>query len=137
MKQFFDTNILIYAVDPDGDHRSATAATLVRQGLAKGSLVVSTQVLQEFIYVVRRKLRAKIPDATLTGLVERFATRCETGTDLDLLRAALRRSLADQLSFYDALIIEGALRTGCTELLSEDLQHGRVFGRLTVRNPFT
>jgi predicted nucleic acid-binding protein len=40
------------------------------------------------------------------------------------------------LSVYDALIVASALEAGCDRLYSEDLQHGRVFGALTVRNPF-
>jgi predicted nucleic acid-binding protein len=40
-------------------------------------------------------------------------------------------------TFYDALIVASALEAGCTTLLSEDIQDGRVIdGRLTIRNPF-
>jgi predicted nucleic acid-binding protein len=41
------------------------------------------------------------------------------------------------VSFWDALIIEAALRANASRLLSEDLQHGRKFGDLVVENPFT
>ncbi|HEY4019236.1 MAG TPA: hypothetical protein VGM75_11150 [Pseudonocardiaceae bacterium] len=40
------------------------------------------------------------------------------------------------VSFWDALIIEAALRANASRLLSEDLQHGRKFGDLVVENPF-
>ena len=41
------------------------------------------------------------------------------------------------LSICDALIASAALRAGCSTLLSEDMQDGRVIeGQLTVRNPF-
>jgi predicted nucleic acid-binding protein len=43
----------------------------------------------------------------------------------------------DRLGWYDSLIVAAALEAGCSALLSEDLQHGRIIdGRLTVRNPF-
>jgi len=40
------------------------------------------------------------------------------------------------VNFWDALIVEAALRAGATELVTEDLQDGREFGALRVRNPF-
>lgn len=40
------------------------------------------------------------------------------------------------VSFWDAMIVEAALLAGADILLTEDLQHGRRFGELTVRNPF-
>ena len=41
------------------------------------------------------------------------------------------------IDFYDALIIASALQANCVELLTEDMQDGRVIdGRLTIRNPF-
>jgi predicted nucleic acid-binding protein len=39
-------------------------------------------------------------------------------------------------SFWDAMIVEAALLSGATTLLSEDLQDGRSIGELTFRNPF-
>ena len=42
----------------------------------------------------------------------------------------------DTYSYWDSLIIAAALESGCTELWSEDLQHGRVVeGRLRIVNP--
>jgi len=42
-----------------------------------------------------------------------------------------------QQMIYDALIVASALEAGCTTLVSEDMQDGRVIdGRLTIRNPF-
>jgi predicted nucleic acid-binding protein len=53
-----------------------------------------------------------------------------------VIRAAARTSRLHTLSFWDALIVEAAQAAGASELLSEDLQHGRHFGSLLVRNPF-
>jgi predicted nucleic acid-binding protein len=55
---------------------------------------------------------------------------------LDLHIAA--RTLAEnhRMSFYDALIVASAIEAGCDILYSEDMQHGRVLGELTIRNPF-
>jgi predicted nucleic acid-binding protein len=40
------------------------------------------------------------------------------------------------LSFWDALIVRTALVSGCSWLVSEDLQHGRRFEGLEIVNPF-
>ena len=40
------------------------------------------------------------------------------------------------LAFYDALIVAAAADAGCRVLLTEDLQHGRSFGGVTIQNPF-
>jgi predicted nucleic acid-binding protein len=49
---------------------------------------------------------------------------------------ALRLQGANQLAWYDSLIVAAAMQGGCKILYSEDLQHGRRFGDLVVENPF-
>ena len=39
-------------------------------------------------------------------------------------------------SFYDSLIVAAALESGCSRLLTEDLQHGQRIDGLTIENPF-
>jgi predicted nucleic acid-binding protein len=48
------------------------------------------------------------------------------------------RAIAEghHLSFYDALIVTSAIEAGCDTLYTEDMQHGRAIGGLTIRNPF-
>jgi len=127
---FFDTNVLIYAFT-SGDRHSARAEAL----LAEGG-VIGVQVLNEFTNVARRKLRWDWPQvdaalAVITELVEpvRPLTR-------DIHTHALKLARSAALSFYDALIVAAAADAGCNVLLTEDLQHGRKFGGVTVENPF-
>jgi len=54
----------------------------------------------------------------------------------DIHAHAIKLARGSTLSFYDALVIAAAADAGCRVLLSEDLQHGRKFGGLTVQNPF-
>jgi len=42
-----------------------------------------------------------------------------------------------QLHWYDSLIVAAALESGARLLYSEDLQDGRRFAGLTIRNPFS
>jgi predicted nucleic acid-binding protein len=44
--------------------------------------------------------------------------------------------LLDQLSYWDAAIIEASRAMGCTHVLSEDLSDGQDYGGVRVTNPF-
>jgi predicted nucleic acid-binding protein len=128
---FLDTNILVYATS-DGDARGPIAQKLI---LNRGQ--ISVQVLNEFVSVARRKLRRPWPriledlQSFQTALPEPIAISFATH------QSALGIAERDGLSFYDALIVASALEVGCTTLLTEDMQDGRVIdGRLTIHNPF-
>jgi predicted nucleic acid-binding protein len=41
-----------------------------------------------------------------------------------------------RLAFYDAVIVASAIEAGCDILYSEDMQHGRSIGGLSLVNPF-
>lgn len=128
---FLDTNILIYATLAD-DPRAATAQAL----LATGGLI-SVQVLNEFASVARRKLKRSWPEVSATLAALRILCPDVRPFDLDSHKAALEIAQRDGIAFYDALIVVSALQAGCTMLLTEDMQDGRVIdGRLTIRNPF-
>lgn len=56
--------------------------------------------------------------------------------DSPMILGAARRARTHTLSFWDALIVEGALAAGASRLWTEDLQAGRRFGELEIVNPF-
>lgn len=128
---FLDTNILVYAT-AKGDNRSAVAIDL----LAAGG-VVSVQVFSEFVSVARRKLKWTWPDVISKLSDFRALVGTPRPLSANTHEAALEIAQCDGLSIYDALIVASAIEAGCRTLLSEDMQHGRVFaGQLTIRNPF-
>jgi predicted nucleic acid-binding protein len=129
-RRFLDTNILIYAFAAD-DPRSARAESLIADGG-----VIGVQVLNEFTNVARRKLRWHWDqiEASLAVIDELFAPVAPLTTAIHARSVMLARER--ELSVYDALIVAAALNAGCQLLLSEDLQHGQRFGKLTVENPF-
>lgn len=53
-----------------------------------------------------------------------------------LIRTALRGTAAYQLSWFDAHLWAYAEHYGLEEILSEDFQHGRLYGSVKIRNPF-
>ncbi len=54
----------------------------------------------------------------------------------DSILSAVELVRRHHLSFWDALIVQAASKSGADRLLSEDFQHGRCFGHLRVFNPF-
>ena len=128
---FLDTNVLIYSTLTT-DPRSAVAITLVAAGG-----VVSVQVLNEFANTARRKLNRSWRE--IRAALADFRKLCPDVRDLGMTTHELALDLAEHngFAFYDALIVASALEAGCTTLLTEDMQDGRVIhGTVTIRNPF-
>ena len=56
--------------------------------------------------------------------------------DYRLVRRAIELLKLHRISYRDALIVAAAIRVGCTQILTEDLSAGQLFGDLLVVNPF-
>jgi predicted nucleic acid-binding protein len=126
---FFDSNILIYAYSTDmRRHRALTTIA--------GGGVISAQVLNEFTNVLRNKQKQDWPviEAAVQSIRFRFPNIVPLTADTHA--AALVLASNHALAFYDALIIASAIEAGCDTLYSEDLQHGRSIGGLSIVNPF-
>jgi predicted nucleic acid-binding protein len=126
---FFDTNILVYAQQVDGKADQARAL------FATGGKL-SVQVLNEFTAVSRRKQGRDWSE--IAEAISDVLALVDPPLALSLDLHATARALAEdhRLSFYDALIVASATEAGCNILYSEDMQHGRKFGNLTIVNPF-
>jgi len=135
-RTFFDTNVLVYLFDADSPDKQVRAREALRERLESGAVVVSTQVLQEFFATVTRKLARPLPADEAEAALRRLMELAVVGIDPDQVLAAAVSSRRDRISFWDALILTAAAVAGCEEVLSEDLQHGRSFGRVRIVNPF-
>jgi predicted nucleic acid-binding protein len=133
---FIDTNILVYAHDLNDQRKAITAIAHLTELWSAGTGAISTQVLQEFYSVATGKLRPPMTPAEARQAVADYAEWAVVETTPQLIVSATILHERDDVSFWDALIVEAALLSGADTLLTEDLQHGRTFGGLTVRNPF-
>lgn len=133
---FFDTNVLVYLFDRRAPQKQRRARDLFQAHSADGTLLLSTQVLQEFYVTVTHKLSAPLGGPEALGAVRRFAAFSLTQVDAELIARAAARSQREMFSLWDALIVEAALAGGASRLLSEDLQHGQKVSGLVVENPF-
>lgn len=136
MKIFVDTNVLVYAHDADSAGKHAVARALLTGLWESRSGSLSTQVLQEFYAVVTRKFKPAMRPAKARAIVAAYGEWCDVATEPQLIVAASRLEEEHSLAFWDALIVEAAIRAGAERLVSEDLQDGRRFGALTIENPF-
>ena len=129
-KHFIDTNVLIYTV---GDIIVKKHQAIQ---LLKANAIVSTQVINESINVMYRKLKydyASIRDI-LTTLLQRVELCLITEPTI---LVALTLAEKYRYSYFDSLMIASALEQRCPILYSEDLQHGQeIENQLNIINPF-
>lgn len=141
MVRLVDTNILVYRVDPRDPVKQQRATWLIERGIAAESLCVSYQSIVEFVAATTRPLpglggRAMLPrqDALLEAesLMRQLAVLYPTP---EVLTTGMRGMTMYGLAWFDALIWAAAEVHGVDELLSEDFQHGRHYGRVRAVNP--
>jgi predicted nucleic acid-binding protein len=136
MRTFVDTNIVLYAYDRHEPEKSTVARAILSDLWRTREGLLSTQVLQELYVNLTRKLRIVIPRPEARALVGRYARwPVHAITTGDILEAAELEE-RHTLSFWDALIVVAAARSGAERILSEDLQHGRTISGVRIENPF-
>ena len=133
---FFDTNVLIYLFDNRYPDKKSKAQEVFNRAVGSDLASISTQVLQEFYVTVTRKLPDPLALEEAEARVRDFSQLPLVRVDAPLILAAIARGRALSFSFWDALIVEAALKAGADRLLTEDLQHGQVIDELRVENPF-
>ncbi len=135
-RTFFDTNVLVYLFDNRDPEKKIRAQQVFAEESERGLVVLSTQVLQEFYWAVTRKLASPLTREVGEERVRDFCELPLVRVDSPMILAAITRSRSQRFAFWDALIVEAALKAGAKRLLTEDLQHGQRIGDLTVENPF-
>ena len=131
-KFFLDTNILISLYSTEEKKQKRVLELLQNDDTS----VISTQVLSEFCNILKKKFNfnTKQLNILLQDFEKNFLLHT---TDIEQIKTALTISDRYKYSFYDALVIAGAIHSGCTLLFSEDLQHGQtVLNKVKITNPF-
>lgn len=133
-----DTNIVVYAHDPEDPARHDRAVELLERLADADCLVLSTQVLNEFCSVVMRANRpGRLAPEEVAEIVRDLAVTADvlpisSATTLRALEAMPRHGFA----FWDALIWAAAAENGIATVYSEDFQHGRDVEGVRFVNPF-
>ncbi len=128
-KTFIDSNILLYSIsnDPVKLKRS-------RNLIADGP-TISTQVLNEFVNVARRKLNMDFE--SIEAFLSPIKFACAIASlNVDTHELAFEIARRAGLNIYDACIVAAAQLAGCETLFTEDMNNGQRFGSVTILNPF-
>ena len=136
MITFFDTNIFIYAIDASEPVKKKRAIARISEARAVGTVVLSTQVLQEFYSITTRKLRPALTAQAASQFVKQLCEFQVIGADAHSIQAACSLVAKHKMQWWDALILEAAMRAKADVLVSEDGQAGQHFGSLVIENPF-
>jgi len=134
-----DTNILVYCFDPAALTKRFAARELLRTGASEQFLRIPHQALIEFVSVVTRRSRGTplLSPHEATRQAEGFMAGFPVlYPNEHVFRTALRGMASYQLSWFDAHIWAYAEHYGIDEILSEDFEHGRMYGTVRIRNPF-
>lgn len=140
MAALVDTNVLVYRFDSRFPEKQRAAEDLLFQGIADGSLRVPHQAIMELVAAVSRP-RGQEPALLEAAEARREAEELLAQFDVlypneAVLRTALRGAAAYQLEWFDAHLWAYAEVYGLEELLSEDFEHGRLYGSVRAVDPF-
>lgn len=133
-RSFFDSNVLVYTDDTQSPERQEQALALWQAHRSAGRAVISIQVLQEYFWVATRKLG--VDPGIATEKLMLFARADVMTPSAEDVVSAARLTVEHRLSFWDAMIVQMAVRADCEFLFSEDMQTGRRFAGMEIANPF-
>jgi predicted nucleic acid-binding protein len=133
---FIDTSVLVYAVCADQPAKQRLAREIVERGFVEGSYATSTQVLMEVYDILTRRAEVKLSPMEALDYVRALREWHLVEVDTDLVTAALILAEREQLSPWDAAVLEAARRADCMRVLSESLPAGRVVDGVRIENPF-
>jgi predicted nucleic acid-binding protein len=134
-RTFIDTNILIYAHDVDAKAKHLIAKEVLRELWSERTGVLSVQVLQEFYVNVTRKIPTLLSKELARVVANSYAIWCTETTHAEI-STAFRIEDESRISFWDALIVSSAVKSGATRILSEDLGAGQRIAGILIVNPF-
>ncbi len=133
---FIDTNILVYAFDKTTKRKHEIAARTVEHGWNNKNGCLSLQVIQEFYVTVTRKIAQPLDAPTARQIVVDLSNWKTHFPTMDDVLQAIDIQEAHQIPYWDAMVIQSAVRLGCTTLVSEDLTHGQIIAGVEIINPF-
>jgi predicted nucleic acid-binding protein len=134
-KTFVDTNVLIYAHDIDASAKNQIAKTILRELWSQRTGVLSLQVLQEFYVNVTGKIPTPLSKDSARIVVSSYAIWC-TETTITEITSAFRIEDEARISYWDALIVSSAAKSGATRILSENFSSGQRIAGILIENPF-
>lgn len=133
--QFVDTNVLLYAYDPN-DTKHEGARMLVEDLGSERRSALSVQVLQEFFVNATRKIAEPLAVDAARDRIEALSTWPTHVPGAPDVLAAIDIGGRYRISFWDAMIVRSAAQLDCEVLWTEDLNPGRMYEGVRAETPF-
>ncbi len=134
--EFVDTNVHVYCFDRASGRKQEIAHALIGHLFSKHAGATSIQVFCEFFTVATRKIKHPLSAAQAESVIRNLSRWTVHEPTVDNVMRAIARASRRRISFWDAMVIESAIASGCDVLWSEDLSDGALYDGVRVRNPF-
>lgn len=129
---FLDTNILIYAYsDTELEKKERVLSILKNEDIS-----MSTQVINEFIWVMNRKFNVNMNSLKfiINNIFEIYNVTLVTKQSIE---KAIGISEKFKYSYWDSLMLSTAIGSKCSIFYTEDLQHEQIIeNHLKIVNLF-
>jgi predicted nucleic acid-binding protein len=132
-----DTNVPVYALDPRDQFKQRRAIEVLDRLDAAGTGILSVQHVNEFLFVVTRRLAPPV-SLTEAGQIARYFLRYWRVLPLtpNVTVEAIRGVEQHRLAWWDALVWATAYVHGIPAVLSEDFNPGATLDGVRFVNPF-
>lgn len=136
-KIFFDTNLIVYMFDKSESVKREKVKDLLNQFFGKARLIISTQVVNEFLNVSLKYVENSLTEKKALDKIDFLNELFEiVSLDLGTIVVALNIKNKYKFSSWDSLIIASAIENECNLLFTEDLNHDQIINsKLLIKNP--
>ena len=135
-RAFFDTNVLVYEFDAGAGDKRERARSLLNDWRPSGSMVISTQILQELFVVLTSKLNPPMPVGAVKTLLKNYSALETVTVTTSIILHAVDIKERTNISFWDSLVVASAVKAHCKILFTEDLNHDQIIQGVRIINPF-
>lgn len=128
---FIDSNILIYSYSSTEIGKKDKVLLI----LENEEIAISTQVINEFIWIMSRKFNVDMESLKVinNNLFEIFNVGMVSKATID---KAIDITKSYKYAYWDSLMLSSALESRCIAIYSEDMQHGQIIEGIRIINPF-
>ncbi len=133
---FVDTNILVYAYDSSAGDKHEIAKKEIAGLWNSGLGLISTQILQELYVTITKKVPRPVDSDIARRIIQDLLQWKVIINDGQSILEAIEIQNKHRFGFWDALVVQAALKGKAAVLLSEDFEAGRTIDGVAIRNPF-
>lgn len=133
-KVMLDTNVIFYAAtaEPEDAVKHRVAINIIRGA----SFVLCAQALHEFYDAATRGKSPPMSSIEALTWIEELETFVSTDLSVETVKAGAEIAARYGLRYWDGAMLAAAHQAGAETFVTEDLNHGQIYGSVRVENPF-